>query len=554
MKTHQLVQTLKDNGEDFEFYPSTPEIIAACLSNIPEHCSVLDIGAGRGDVLEGLRPKAEKLFAIEKSQTLLAELANDIFVVGTDFHRQTLIDKQVDVIFCNPPFSEFVEWAAKIIREANAKTVLLVMPERWKDASHIQEALKVRNATAKVINHMSFAKADRPARGIVNLVKVTIGTWKDSRNKTHLQDPFAVWFAETFKDEIASSQQADDLRSKERGLIAKNRELVEGRNLIETLEALYLTELESYITAYKKVISISPALLEEVGVTYSKVVGSLEEKIKGLKNRYWKELFDNFDMITRRLTSKSRGELLGTLTSNTHIDFTADNAYAVVLWAIKNANSYIDRQLVNLYRRLSDPACAIAYKSNRHFKECSFRFNSYGDHERDASHYKLDYRIVNHGYCFDAFDIKWHKGCPLSLRDDARDIINDMLTVAHTLGFSIASFQYLAYRTDWMPGSSREFDCHNSHTKKTEQLASVRAFQNGNLHIKLNRDFLLRLNVEAARILGWIHNVQEAAEEMGESVVAVQKAYGSNYRITLDSTHLLGEPTAQAEEEFELVG
>ena len=48
-------------------------------------------------------------------------LDSDIFVVGTDFHQQTFIDKKMNVIFCNPPYSEFTEWSIKLIEEANSR-------------------------------------------------------------------------------------------------------------------------------------------------------------------------------------------------------------------------------------------------------------------------------------------------------------------------------------------------------------------------------------------------------------------------------------------------
>jgi len=49
----------------------------------------------------------------------------------------------------------------------------------------------------------------------------------------------------------------------------------------------------------------------------------------------------------------------------------------------------------------------------------------------------------------------------------------------------------------------------------------VRAYMNGNLHIKFNQAFMLALNVEIGRLQGWIHNAQHAAEEMDETFLSI---------------------------------
>jgi len=79
--------------------------------------SVLDIGAGNGKVLEAIQTRCEftGLYAIEKSMVLCQQLDPKVFIVGTDFLEQSLVAKQVDVTFCNPPYSAFVEWSKKII-------------------------------------------------------------------------------------------------------------------------------------------------------------------------------------------------------------------------------------------------------------------------------------------------------------------------------------------------------------------------------------------------------------------------------------------------------
>ncbi|MBF4437852.1 hypothetical protein ERJ77_25905, partial [Vibrio anguillarum] len=91
---NQLVNALKKENEDFEFYPTTSAIIRSIERNIRSsffvregediHESILDCGAGDGRLLN--ITKGNK-YAIEKSSVLLANLDKNIVVVGTDFHE-----------------------------------------------------------------------------------------------------------------------------------------------------------------------------------------------------------------------------------------------------------------------------------------------------------------------------------------------------------------------------------------------------------------------------------------------------------------------------------
>jgi predicted RNA methylase len=180
-----LVTQLKANGEDHEFYPTTNEIIKAVVADLKKQAdihwrnkfsSVLDIGAGHGKVLLALREAGlNKLHAIEKSPLLCRELDDSILIVGTDFHQQSLLSKDVDVVFCNPPYSEFEDWTYKIIREAASHIVYLVIPVRWEQSIRITDAIRFREAKAKKLGQFTFEDSeDRNARAVVNLVRLDL--------------------------------------------------------------------------------------------------------------------------------------------------------------------------------------------------------------------------------------------------------------------------------------------------------------------------------------------------------------------------------------------
>jgi tRNA1(Val) A37 N6-methylase TrmN6 len=104
MNTNKIVETLKQQNMDFEFYPTTDEIINAIRQNMPEYGgSILDIGAGNGVTLQKLTSGKHSdrwtRYAIEKNPMLKSLISTDTLVIGADFMENTLFDKKLDVIF-----------------------------------------------------------------------------------------------------------------------------------------------------------------------------------------------------------------------------------------------------------------------------------------------------------------------------------------------------------------------------------------------------------------------------------------------------------------------
>ena len=361
--TLSLVEELKEKQEDFQWYPTTDEILTVVAKNIAGkidryRLSILDIGAGNGSALNKLQNflqqkkrrdddsslyKVEK-FAIEKSQTLISNMNNDIFILGTDFMQQTLIDKDVDIIFCNPPYSEFEIWMKKILTESNAELNYFVVPTRWKNNKEIEEIIEQRNMRVDNLGVFTFEKAERQARAVVDILCI-------KKSKKDGTSAFEVWFKNTFKINAEKDKvyESDFINNKEKEI---KQTLVKGQNLIEQLEELYKNDMQKLLNNYKSLENLDYDLFKELAIDINSLKKSLEEKIKGLKRLYWNELFNNLTAITDRLTSKSRKDMLDILQENTCIDYTSENAYAIVLWAIKNANLYIDNQMVYIYKEL----------------------------------------------------------------------------------------------------------------------------------------------------------------------------------------------------------
>jgi hypothetical protein len=161
----QQLREVRKQGQDFEWYPTSSQIITALVQDLKysiskphyreeNQNSFLDIGAGNGKVIKEVSALENigRCFAIEKSPVLLDLLPPEVMILGTDFWKTSLIDKSIRVIFSNPPYSEYELWTAKILSEAPTGTrVYLVIPDRWENSAHIQEALRSRKIKPEIL-------------------------------------------------------------------------------------------------------------------------------------------------------------------------------------------------------------------------------------------------------------------------------------------------------------------------------------------------------------------------------------------------------------------
>lgn len=542
-----ILPSLKAAGQDHEFYPTTNAIIAAMIADLRKEAyhstrsftldSFLDIGAGNGKVIEAIRKRTEELddknrhsfcfssfYAIEKSEILINQLDPDIIIVGTEFHEQSLFGKSPSVTFCNPPYSEFVAWAAKIIRQSNSPFIYLVIPDRWRSKVEITDALRFRNTKANVVGSFDFIDSeDRTARAKVELLRIRINAYKS--------DAFDAFFEEEFGDLIKAYGSMTQIKGEQEKERRNKAEIIPGKNFVESLVELYSRELAHIERNYRAVATLDPDLLREFDVYPERVKKGLWERITNLKSHYWNELFNNLDKVTNRLTTGSRKSLLGRLQQHAAVDFTLRNIYAVLVWVIKNANIYLDSQLVDTYTLMIDKCNVQMYASNRKtWQDEGWRYT--GDKN---TKFALDYRIVTHrvggirtGYSFER-----------GLDERAAYFMQDLLTIAYNLGFACdtsPTFLHPYHKDHWVSGKVFEFYGKDREGNRCT-LIEARAFQNGNLHLRLNQKLILALNVEFGRLKGWLRSGPEAAIELNTTDAI--DLFESNLRLEQGNAHLL---------------
>jgi hypothetical protein len=536
--TLQLVSTLVENDQDFEWYPTTDAMITVIRRWLPENAtSILDVGAGDGRVLTKLAEKCKNatLYSIELSSILVQAQPKEIVPLGTNLYEQNLSCLPTDYIFSNPPYSQYEEWVCKIVSEGFAKKAFLVIPQRWKDSKLIQKSLKQRGATIRVVYSDDFHNAERQARAVVDIVEISYPIENDYYNKP--KDPFDIWFDQN----IDTFDHAEEFKESE-----TSRELARryAHASIDEMVEAYREEYARLERNYRAIFQLDYAILEELGINKDAVREGLKKKMAGLKTKYWEILFERLDAITSRLTTASKKKLLEKLTQNTSVEFTATNAYSVVLWAIKNANQYFDEQLIELFQELSCFDNVLNYKSNtKTWVKDGWR---YGNREWKNTHYSLDYRIVVEKWVA----IQDKKRNPYSsyeypgnLNRNCHELIADVVAVMSNLGFSTYSSSSLD--REWKGGQWENF----YETNSDEILFQAKAYMNGNVHFRFMPDAIKALNINAGRLLKWVRTEEEVVTEMGYTPTEAKKYFHRNVQITASNVPLLGEGTPEPEPE-----
>lgn len=530
MSTLKLVQDLKDNDQDFEFYPTTQEIIDTIKADVKNKNyyqrikKIMDIGAGDGRVLTQLIKDYDvKYFAIEKSQILINQFPENIVLLGTDFDECNLFDKEMDVIFCNPPYTKFEEWASKIISTASARYIYLVIPDRWKNSNLINNAIKYRNAKTNVLGNFDFLDADRKARAYVDVICVEL-----SRSSSAFDLMFETEFkalADMFKDRTADEKEEKINRSQ----VARSSTTIEG------LVDRYNEDLDLVYQNYLSISKLDYSIFRELEINLVTLKKALKERMSGLKAKYWEILFQIYEPITSRLTQKERRKVLDKMKSQAStVDFTVKNCYAMTSYVINRSSTYLDDQIVELFYDLASPENIVKYKSNEKvFVNERYRYAM--SSEDRYTHFKLDYRIITS----DKGGLDWnHSMGRYHLNyggwqsySNAMTFMQDLLVVARNLGFNANYSEVDLNNLNWDFGKRIPIYYRDLTTGKSEILVEVKFYKNRNAHLFFNPKFMLRLNVNVGRILGWVKSSQEASEELDIPVNEIEQAISVNFRL-----------------------
>jgi hypothetical protein len=528
-ETTKKLKALTDNNEDFEWYPTTEEILTA-MNNDLHHLftikdiarntnlgqrlnlfdynwrhddetgksryaytvgSFLDVGAGDGRVFDALHGengdiRVEKRYGIELAKAQADDLINrGVFIIGRDFFKCSLVDKWYSVIFSNPPYSRFKAWTEKLFREANFAVMYLVLPIRWKET--LDKWCGIGLYDVKSIGDFDFHDADRSARARVNLVRVThkqVCTETRYGNQTVFGSPdepdsFERWINETIGTFEGKPEESEEEKTlKLRG------------SAIEELITGFEREAQALLDTFKAIGNTPFRVIQALNIDRKSILEIIRQDIKSLKKRYWRVAFDKLEAINSRLTHDTRNRLIAEMKEFDTLDFNEDNLYSIVVWVIKHFNEYTDEQLLSVFDAMTSQDYIRAYKSNVHWIKDNWRYTGKGKPEK----YRLDYRLVTR--------------CYKSYRYDCC-VVDDFIVVCRTLGFYTHEHSYLDHQAY---GKEQRF-----YTVEGKLAFAARLYKNHNAHLKVNKELMMKFNIEVARLRHWINSHADIQDEFDVS-------------------------------------
>lgn len=553
------IKELKASNDDYEWYPTTEKIIKAVIDDVSNAGraaranSVLDIGAGDSRVLEAFKSadglSLMRFYGIEKAPSHVARWSGDITFVGGDFYESDIANKEVDIIFSNPPFGSYERWTTQLIKSAYATVIYLVLPKRWTNSERIQAALKSRNLVADVIMSDDFLSADRKARAEVDVIRITSKAFKEESYKTSYgtrevgedkpfsfdwyenADPMNMWFDEAFPN-LADLDSKDDYKTgqqKRDSIDDRIYQLFKKTNTIDDLVSLYQIEADEVLSNYKTLNNLDAKLFIELNINLDTIKNTLKERMSSLRAEYWSAFIRNYKPITNRLTRKYQDKIYKELIDNARgISFNAINALIITEMVIKLANQYNEDQVKDFFYDLSNPKSVLLYKSNQKvFSNQEWRYCK--DPADRPSRYKLDYRIVQHRL----FGLSTGYSSTYQGYQVAR-VLSDICIIARLVGMKIPSWcngsEYENSRVN--PGdrvtvnyhkTAKEDDLFTEH--EAQELFAIKFFANGNQHLFMSKEFALRLNIYIGKLLGWVMSAEEAADEMAVKKSDKQEFY-----------------------------
>lgn len=521
-----LVNELKNNEEDFEFYPTTDEILQKIVDSgiLERKSSVIDIGCGNGKALDFFKKNYSslKLFGIEKSQTLTSNLINkDILILGNDFKECMLIDKAVDVTFCNPPYKEFKEWVLKIVNYSISKNIILVIPQRWKNDKDIIKTIEEKTYKYSIIGEFDFYEADRKARAKVDVIHI-VNYREEVKFEEELEKSFKL--EKLFKefDKLGKNNEEKD-----------NKQIVSNKDLIDYLLGRYEGEYRNMFKSLENLGGMDASLLKTFKIDKHAIINAVKEHLKGIKNKYWKELINKIPEITKRLNRNQKYDLFYAV-SNYGAEFSKPNIINVILYAINQAKDYEKQNFVKFWKRLASEENIRGYKSNKKAFIDNHRYEMTEKYHKG----KLDYRIITYGGTYESWRMKG--ACLANCT-----FIDDLLPIANALGYFGEEVKYINETfKDKEPVYTNAYSGFqigdNDVYVGSNFIARVKAFKNGNIHIFFDKEFLAKLNIQVFKLLGWIKNKSEAFEEFKEEVSNSETNIQTIEDILTDKTLKLG--------------
>lgn len=570
--TANLVQTLKQNNDDMEWYPTSDSqinIICADINQIAsnfefdggyhETIKILEIGAGDSRVSQAIKKslsenvenKSCQLFAIEKAETHIREYRHkDVTLLGTDFYETNLFSKNCHIAYVNPPYSDFTYWLDSILSQLNFNILYAVIPQRWQESEQLQDAMTRRGLKRwDILAESDFLDADRKARCKVHVVRFSFDSLEtkkyEGRRYRHSVSaskvsPFQdfleneIGLKKTYSDTCEKFNEYREVERVKKEMQTEGTpcfELVKSRGVLWALLEAYERDLKNVFEQYKMIGQLDPNLLQELGVKYEDIKTGVTEKLYGFRGVYWKALFEELSTLSERLTNTHRKTLLNSLNNN-GLDFTYKNALYICEYACAYASELIESSITDIYKTLTDEkSIARHYVSNAHVYKDDWRMNRHYEDTNKQAKYILDFRFIHSSWGnFSAHS--WEKG----LNENAQVFTTDLVVILNLLGYSGV---YMDQGLREIVGGDKLGIWGTTPDGQLVKLIEIKYFLNGNKHLRFDQHAMARLNVTASRLLGWCRSKQEFEQETAQKKPVSDEAWEIGDNLTVLPSNVL---------------
>lgn len=358
-----------------DFYPTPQNLIDKMICDIDFTMikSILEPSAGKGDIVEALKKKAEShnkywrnkeyqfdIDCIEADQNLQHILKGKNFrVVYNDFITYDTM-KEYDLIVMNPPFSNGCKHLLKALemqQRNGGAVVCLLNAETLKnpctnDRLDLQRKLTGYNAKIEFIQN-SFLDAERKTAVEIALVKIQLPEVQ--------RESFIL-------EGLRKAQEQRELQEVE------NTQLIDS-DFFKAIVNQYQLEVEAGIKLIKEYYAMQPFILsqfvkgEKTGETiqnggcilsldlssnrdkYNNKL-SVNEYIKAVRRKYWKALFENKKFIGQ-LTNNLQRDFYNKVEELSNYDFSLYNIYQLKVDMQKKVVKGVEDTIIELFDELS---------------------------------------------------------------------------------------------------------------------------------------------------------------------------------------------------------
>lgn len=352
-----------------DFYPTPQNLIDKMLCDIDFTTikSILEPSAGKGDIVEVLKKKAENhnkywgykeyqfdIDCIEIDQNLQHILKGKNFrVVYNDFLTYDTM-KEYDLIIMNPPFYNGCKHLLKALemQERNGGAVVcLLNAETLKnpctnDRLDLQRKLTEYNAKIEFVQD-AFLDAERKTSVETAFIKVQL---------PEVQRESFIF------DGLRKTQEKREFQTEE------NTQLIDS-DFFKAIVNQYQLEVEAGIKLIKEYFAMKPFILSQFGkdektgetiqkggciisMKVSKDGLSVNEYIKAVRKKYWSALFENKKFIGQ-LTNNLQRDFYNKVDELSNFDFSLYNIYQLKIDMQNKIVKGIEDTIIELFDELS---------------------------------------------------------------------------------------------------------------------------------------------------------------------------------------------------------